>query len=161
MQPASSPQTKSARRTVCSPRAVWPSLPCRACRFLLLFRRVLPPSRSRHREWRSPNHRRLAAPWPPRPIRLRRSRRAKSDASSIVRRGGGSSTDSNYPSGRTARSLWAWLFTRPSKSISGRNSKPRKTWKPPESSWSSGKPGWNRFPRPSSPPARVKDAPAG
>jgi len=60
-------------------------------------------------------------------------RPARSAAFSTARRGGGSSKDCNSPSGRTAHSRWAWPFTKPSKSIPGRSSKPAKTWKPPAS----------------------------
>src|ERR1039458_5094258 len=101
------------------------------------------------------------APWPPRPIRLRCCRPARSAAFSTARRGGGSSTDSNCPSGKTVRLLWAWLCTRPSKSISGRSWKPGKTWRPPESCVSFGRPGWNRSRRRSSPWARVWETCAG
>src|ERR1022692_3306917 len=101
------------------------------------------------------------APWPPGPIRLRCCRPAKCDVSSSARRAGGSSTDCNSPSGKTAHSLWAWPCTRPSKSISARSSKPAKTWRPPESSSSSGRPGWNRSRRRSSPPARVRETCGG
>lgn len=88
----------------------------------------------RRRTWRSRNYPRRMAPWPPRLIRRQCCRPAKSDASSTPGRGGGSSTNCNFPSGKTVRSLWAWLCPRrlrPSKSISGRSWKTRKTWRPP------------------------------
>jgi hypothetical protein len=86
-------------------------------------------------------------------MRLRCSRPARSDTSSTARFRYGL----QLPEQKNYSLALGLAATRHSKSISGRNWKPMKVWRPSESSLSFGKPGWNRSPKPSSPRTRAKE----